>query len=145
MKKRVLDLQDEKPLLDIAGYARSGRMPTPAQRLHIQLTVHRAPEVMVKVSGGSRTLSGVERHMAYIGREGELGLEADVGGHLGGKGFERSLVREWNLDSAALANHTIRSSSPRKPPKLVHNIIFSMPPGTSPKAVLKAVQKLALN
>src|SRR5262249_41560368 len=32
-----------------------------------------------------------------------------------------------------------------KPPRLVHNIIFSMPPGTSVPKVLAAVRKLALN
>jgi len=145
MRKRILDLVDEKPLLDIAAYARKGRLPTPAERLHISLTVHRAPEVMVKVSGGARTLDGVERHMAYIGREGKLGLDVDTEGHVDGKGFERDLVREWDLDVDALQNHTKKSGSTRKPPKLVHNIIFSMPPGTSPGAVLKAVQRLAFN
>ena len=145
MRKRILDLTDEKPLLDIAAFARKGRLPTPAERLHISLTVHRAPEVMVKVSGGARTLSGVERHMAYIGREDKLGLDVDSDGHIGGKGFERDLVRDWDLDVDALQNHTRNSGSTRKPPKLVHNIIFSMPPGTSPRAVLKAVHRLALN
>lgn len=145
MKRRILDLTDEKPLLDVAAFARKGRLPTPAERLHISLTVHRAPEVMVKVSGGARTLSGVERHMAYIGREGKLGLEADSNVHIGGKGFERDLVRDWDLDVDALQNHTRNSGSTRRPPKLVHNVIFSMPPGTSPSAVLKAVQRLALN
>jgi hypothetical protein len=145
MKKRIIDLRDEKPLLDIAAYARAGRLPTPAQRAHIALTVHRALEVMVKVSGGARTLSGVERHMAYIGREGDLGLETDTGAHVGGKGFQRTLVDDWNLDVESLQNHTTYFFGGRKPPKLVHNIIFSMPPGTSASAVLKAVKKLAVN
>jgi len=145
MKKRIIDLRDEKPLLDVAAFARNGRLPTPAEWLHISLTVHRAPEVMVKVSGGARTLSGVERHMAYIGREGTLGLDVDTDGHIGGKGFERELVRDWDLDVDALQNHTRNSGSSRKPPKLVHNIIFSMPPGTSPHAVLRAVKRLASN
>jgi len=52
---------------------------TPQQRQQIALTVRRVPEVMVKVSGGARTLGGVEKHMSYIGREGELGLETDMG------------------------------------------------------------------
>jgi len=102
MRKRILDLADEKPLLDIAAYAQRGRLPTAAERLHISLTVHRAPEVIVKVSGGARTLSGVESHMAYIGREGELGLDVDTDGYVEGKGFERELVRDWNLDVDAL-------------------------------------------
>lgn len=146
MKKRIIDLRDEKPLLDIVSYGRSGRSPTPAQREHIARTVRRVPEVMVKVSGGARTLAGVERHMAYIGREGQLGLEGDAGAPLGGKGFERQLVEDWDLDIEALkrqSEHSIREG--RKPPKLVHNIIFSMPPGTPPQKVLQAVRKLALN
>src|SRR5690242_17150124 len=33
----------------------------------------------------------------------------------------------------------------RRPAKLVHNVIFSMPPGTPPGKLLKAVRKLAEN
>jgi len=83
--------------------------------------------------------------MAYIGREGSIGLDVETDGHIGGKGFERDLVRDWDLDVDALQNHTRYSRSTKKPPKLVHNIIFSMPPGTSPRAVLRAVQRLALS
>jgi hypothetical protein len=70
----------------------------------IVLTVRRVPEVMVKVSGGARTLGGVERHVDYIGREGRLGLEADSGEHLDGKGFERQLTENWDLDLEAHAS-----------------------------------------
>jgi hypothetical protein len=145
MKKRIIDLRSEVPLLDIVSYGRGGRALTTAQREQIALTVRRIPEVMVKVSGGARTLAGVERHVDYIGRKGELGLESDTGSRLGGKGFERQLVEDWDLDVEALKRQSERSIRGRKPPKLVHNIIFSMPPGTSPEKVLNAVQKLALN
>jgi hypothetical protein len=100
---------------------------------------------MVKVSGGARTVGGVERHVDYIGREGRLGLEADTGEHLDGKGFERQLTEDWDLDLEAHERQTERSIRGRKPPKLVHNIIFSMPPGTASHKVLEAVRKLALN
>jgi hypothetical protein len=146
MKKRIIDLRDATPLLDIVSYGRGGRSLTPAQQHHISLTVRRVPEVMVKVSGGARTLAGVERHMAYIGREGKLGLEDDLGSRLDGKGFERNLIEDWDLDIEALKRQTERSiRGGRKPPKLVHNIIFSMPPGTPPQKVLNAVRKLAHN
>jgi hypothetical protein len=146
MKKRTIDLQDSaKPLLDIVSYGRGGKSLTPAQKKHIARTVRRVPEVMVKVSGGARTVGGAERHMDYIGREGRLGLEADTGGHLDGKGFERQLTEDWNLDLEAHECRTERSIRGRKPPKLVHNIIFSMPPGTASNKVLEAVRKLALN
>jgi hypothetical protein len=100
---------------------------------------------MVKVSGGARTLAGVERHMKYIGRKGELGLETDIGTRVGGEMFERHLVEDWDLDIEALNRQSERSNRGRKPVKLVHNIIFSMPPGTPPEKILKAVRKFALN
>jgi hypothetical protein len=147
MKRRIVRLprSDEfGVLLDIVSYGRGGKPLTPAQKEHIGLTVRRVPEVMVKVSGGARTVAGVEQHMDYIGREGNLGLEADTGEHLDGKGFERQLTEDWDLDLEAHESPE-RSIRGRKPPKLVHNIIFSMPPGTTSDKVLRAVRKLALN
>jgi hypothetical protein len=144
MKKRIIDLRDQAPILDIVSYGRGGKSLTPAQKEHISLTVRRVPEVMVKVSGGARTVAGVEQHMDYIGREGKLGLEADTGEHLDGKGFERQLTEDWDLDLEAHESPE-RSIRGRKLPKLVHNIIFSMPPGTPSDKVLWAVRKLALN
>ncbi len=68
MRKRIVDLSfGEQPLLDIGAYARGARVVTPARRLQIALTVHRAPEVMVKVSGGARTVAAVGKHIAYVG------------------------------------------------------------------------------
>jgi hypothetical protein len=115
MKKRVIDLGGAKALFDIVSYGRGGP-PTPAQRRQIMLTVRRAPEVMVKVSGGARTLAGVERHMAYIGREGKLGLEDDLGARLDGKGFERGIIQDWNLDIQALKRQTQHSIQERAAP-----------------------------
>jgi hypothetical protein len=97
MKKRIIDLREE-PLLDIVSYGRGGTSFTAAQHEQIARTVRRVPEVMVKVSGGARTLAGVGQHIDYIGREGKLGLDADTGEHLDGKGFERQLIEDWDLD-----------------------------------------------
>jgi hypothetical protein len=146
MPRRIVDLKgDGKPLLDIAAYARNPRLPlTPSQRLQIALTVHGAPEVMVKVSGGARSLGGVEAHFAYIGRDGELGVETDEGFRLAGKDFQKHFVPDWDLDLQAHRMQDARSiRGARRPPKLVHNIIFSMPPGTPPAKVRKAVRKFA--
>lgn len=144
MKRRVIDLRaSQTPLLDIVSYAR-GRPITPAQHAYIARTVRRVPEVLVKVSGGARTLAGVQRHMKYIEKKGELGLETDMGTRAGGEHFASRLVADWDLDIEALKRYSKRFVR-GKPPKLVHNIIFSMPPGTSAKKVLLAVRKLALN
>jgi hypothetical protein len=143
MKKRLVDLRSERPILDLVSYGRAHRPLTPAQRMHVQLTVHRIPEVMVKVSGGARSLAGVQRHMRYVGRDGTLGMETDTGEHLDGKKFEKALTEDWNLEIEAHELQTERAILGRRIPKLVHNVIFSMPPGTPPKKVLQAVRKLA--
>jgi len=74
MPKRVVDLASQRPLLDIVSYGRRGpggpHSLTAAQRDHIARTVRRTPEVMVKVSGGARTMRRVGKHVDYIGREG---------------------------------------------------------------------------
>jgi hypothetical protein len=137
MTKRVIDLGRGKPLLDIASYGRAG--PASITRAELELidrTVRRSPEVVVKVSGGARTLAGVEGHLRYIGRSGRLALESDSGERVGGKGIESVLIEDWNLDLEARARRTQRSiRTARRPPKLVHNLIFSMPAGTPPKLV----------
>jgi hypothetical protein len=84
--KRVVDLGRQKPLLDVASYGRAGPAHiTRAELEHIERTVRRTPEVLVKVSGGARTLAGVERNLRYIGRSGRLALECDSGVRVGGK------------------------------------------------------------
>jgi hypothetical protein len=145
MTKRTVDLPRGIPLLNVVSYGRAGpRSLSRSQREYIERTARRTPEVVIKVSGGARSLAGVEQSVRYIGRDGKLGLESDTGDRLGMKGFESDLVRDWNLDLEARARYTQRSIRvPRKPPKLVHNLIFSMPPGTPSQLVLKAVRKLA--
>jgi hypothetical protein len=144
--RRVIDLGSSGALLDLHSYGRAGRPLTPKQARTIALTVGRAPEVMVKVSGGARTLGGVQAHFAYIGREGELGVEYDYGTRVAGKGFEKQLALDWDLDLLAHRRQDARSiTGKRRSPKLVHNLIFSMPPGTSPQKVLAAVRKFAVN
>jgi hypothetical protein len=83
--------------------------------------------------------------MKYIGRDGQLGLETDNGESWGGKGFQRELIEDWDLLIDSRRRQTERSIRGGRAPKLVHNLIFSMPPGTDPKKVLDAVRMLAMN
>jgi hypothetical protein len=99
---------------------------------------------MVKVSGGARTVRGVGQHVDYIGREGELGVETDDEERLRGEAFEKALLKDWRLDLDAQQARALYSGTPgRKTPKLVHNIVLSMPAGTPPDKLLKAVRKFA--
>lgn len=146
-KRRIVDLGTETPLLDVASYGRRGpghRPLSKAEIAHVSRTIRRVPEVMIKVSGGARTLRGVGQHLDYIGREGRGEVENDDGERLRGRGFEKELLESWDLDLEAHRRHTERAiAAGRKPPKLVHNVVFSMPKGTPPEKVLRAVQVFA--
>lgn len=149
MPRRPINLAGQ-PLLDISSYARRGpgrrdRL-SPAEIDRIARTVRRTPEVMVKVlSRGGQDLKAVRRHLDYLRdrKEGELAIETDDGDRLRGPGVSKSLVEDWNLD---LQEHRQRSDLDgrgRHSTKLVHKLIFSMPPGTPPQKVLEAVKNFA--
>lgn len=145
---RTFRLPKEEPLLNIASYARGGPRAadrlTPSQVEQIRLTVNRAPEAVVKVlPHASNDLKAVGRHLDYIGRQGHLSLEGDDGERLQGR-IGKALLEDWNLkldDVRRTGN--LASLRSRKPPKLVHKLMFSMPPGTPPQKVLAAVRNFA--
>jgi len=147
MARSPINLGSGGALLDLRSFGRGAKVSlTPRQARTIAQTVRRAPEVMVKVSGGARTLAGVQQHFAYIGRDGELGVEVDHGFNLAGRNSAKKLALDWDLDLVAHRRQDERSiTGKRRSPKLVHNLIFSMPPGTPAKKVLGAVRKLAVN
>ena len=52
--------------------SRGVRIPTPdGVRREVRLSVKRAPQVMVKVTGGGRGMAVIRAHMNYIDREGD--------------------------------------------------------------------------
>jgi hypothetical protein len=87
---------------------------------------------------------GVRQHLDYIGREGELEIETDDGRLVRKHGFERQVIEDWDLDLEEQKGSRRRAITTRvKPPKLVHNVVFSMPAGTPPEKVRAAVRKFA--
>jgi len=147
MRKRVVDLRTERPLLDIASFGRGGteRKLTPSEVDYVARTARRVPEVMIKVSGGARTLQGVGAHFDYIGRQGLGEIETDTGERLNERGFEKDLMLDWDLDLGVRRRHTDRAiARGRKAPKLVHNLIFSMPNGTPSDKLAAAVRAFAV-
>lgn len=132
------------PLFDIASYARGGpghrdRL-APAELERISRTVHRTPEVVVKVfAKGSTKLASLARHVDYIGRRGKLALETDEGERLQSRDIADTLIDQWNLD---LEDHRrsadLCASKGRKPPKLAHKLVLSMPAGTPAQGVRRA-------
>ena len=48
-------------------------------RSRIEATVRRAPQVMVKVTGGGRGMKAIAAHFRYISKNGRLPIEDDRG------------------------------------------------------------------
>jgi hypothetical protein len=136
------------PWLEIASHGRRGtRQPaafTRAQLDQIALTVRRAPEVMVKVSGGGRSSGAVAAHLRYIGRHGKIDIETDEGERLSGTSAARSITDDWMLGEEHFGHgaggDAVRGSGPSK---LVHNIVLSMPAKTAPEKLLAAARAFA--
>jgi hypothetical protein len=148
MPKRLIQLEG-RPLFDIASHARPGSSRrdclSPGEIEQITLTVRRAPEVMVKVlTRGGQDLKAIGRHLSYLNRGGDLDIETDDGERMRGEGVESDLLSDWDLE---LEEDRRRSKlgprEDRRPPKMVHKLMFSMPPGTPPLKVLEAVKRFA--
>ncbi len=137
-RRRTVDLRGPaQPLLDVISYGRSGHLDR-IQLEQIARTVRGVPEVMVKVTGGGRSVDAVVEHLGYIGKRGKLEMETEDGQRVQGRGRERQLVNDWDL--ALDANETRWGRSGRRSPKLVHQVMFSMPRATSPDKLLEAVR-----
>lgn len=141
--------RDRQPALDIVSYGRRGpghpAVFTPAQLAQIARTVRRTPEVMVKVSGGGSTPGAVAGHFQYVSRNGELDMETGDGDRVHGTDEVKSLVEDWGLDLDAMTDRdNYRKRGGRTPtPKLVHNIVLSMPARTPPEKLLDASRAFA--
>ena len=145
-KRRTLTLaRDPQAMaLDIVSYGRRGpsapNVLSASQVAQVERTVRGAPEVIVKVSGGGKEVGAVKAHFEYIDRHGKLEIETDDGQLLKGKGAADELLRDWNLDVAGVKR--VGAASLRAP-KMVHNIVLSMPAQSPPEKVLKAAQHFA--
>lgn len=150
MAKRMVCLtrSSRDMALDIVSYGRRGPGGTlrlgQGQIEQIQRTVGRTAEVMVKVSGGGRDSSAVGAHLSYIGRHGKLAVETDEGLTLQGKDAAKEITADWQLDLCR-SQYRPKPAEGQKDsrPKLVHNIVLSMPAGTPPQKVLAAAKTFA--
>lgn len=148
MPKRSARDREGQPLLDVVSLARavreSGNRLTLEQVEQIRRTVHRSPEAVVKVlPRASSDLKAVGNHLNYISRNGEVELETDDGERVK-HASQEWLTEDWDLDIDDVRRQSaLRATRSGKPPKLVHKLMFSMPPGTPPDRVLGAVRNFA--
>ncbi len=146
MTRRVSRLtRADRPLLDIFSAARRGppERLSPPQIEEIRRTARRAPEVMVKVTGGARTLRALAAHIDYIVHEGEVELISDHGERVSADSQDEFLAT-WHLElSAGQYRSKPSARSAGSGIKLVHNVVLAMPAGTPPDKVLAAAKQFA--
>ncbi|MCA1544676.1 MULTISPECIES: relaxase/mobilization nuclease domain-containing protein [Bradyrhizobium] len=121
---------------DIPDQAAPGRL-TPAMRAKLERIVRRAPEVMVKITGRTKSVAHLKSHLAYITRNGELDAETEQGATLAGRSGLKDLQQRWE-DDASLDGKRRRDGS------LSINIILSMPAGTDAVAVKDSARAFAI-
>lgn len=140
--------RSEPPFLELFSAGRAGPARrdhfTPSQIAQIARTVRRTPEVMVKVTGGGTSSRALAAQVSYIGRHGELEIETDDGERIKGKEAQRAALETWRLDLTPGQYRRQRNGEPpKRPVKLVHNIVLSMPAPTPPEKVLAAARSFA--
>jgi hypothetical protein len=82
-----------KPQPKMGGDA--ARVRAAAIRKRIEATVvRRAPQVMVKVTGGGRGMKAIAAHFRYISKNGQLEIEDQRGETMRGKDTLRDLADE---------------------------------------------------
>jgi len=104
-------------------------------RAGLRAVVFRAPEVMVKVTGGGRGMGAIKAHLSYISRRGELALENDRGEEIRGKEDLAGLAEEWQLGGGFIPAVSHRREA--------FHVMLSMPPETEARAVLASARAFA--
>ncbi|MDP4573466.1 relaxase/mobilization nuclease domain-containing protein [Pseudomonas sp. LPH60] len=109
-----------------------------ATREKFERTVKKAPEVMVKISGGGKNMRQIKAHMDYISRNGEVEIEDENGQTYLGKEDVRDVRDAW-------AKGKIGIPDQGEERKEAFNIVLSMPPGTNRQAVKDAARSFAMS
>ena len=112
-----------------------GQSRAMAIRSRIEATVRRAPQVMVKVTGGGRGMAAIRAHFRYISKNGRLGIEDDRGVVERAKEAVKDIERQWQFGGAYIGEEGRRREA--------FNVMLSMPRGTDPLVVQKAAREFA--
>ena len=108
-------------------------------RKRIEATVvRRAPQVMVKVTGGGRGMKAIAAHFRYISKNGRLEIEDQVAETSRGKEGLRDLVDEWRFGGSLIPDGAEPGNR-----REAYNIMLSMPCGTDPISVARAAREFA--
>jgi Relaxase/Mobilisation nuclease domain len=126
-----------KPQPRLSGDA--ARLRAAAIRRRIEATVvRRAPQVMVKVTGGGRGMKAIAAHFRYISKNGRLEIEDQRGETMRGKDTLRDLADEWRFGGSLIPDDAEPGHR-----REAYNIMLSMPRGTDPLSVQRAAREFA--
>jgi hypothetical protein len=116
--------------------ALAARQRAAAIRERIEATVvRRAPQVMVKVTGGGRGMKAIAAHFRYISTNGRLEIEDERGQTMRGKDALRELADDWRYGGSLIEDASNRREA--------FNIMLSMPRGTDPASVQWGAREFA--
>ena len=128
---RVVKVRPQPKLSGIASRQRAA-----AIRERIEATVvRRAPQVMVKVTGGGRGMKAIAAHFRYISKNGRLDIEDERGETKRGKDTLHELADDWRFGGTLIDDVGDRREA--------FNIMLSMPRGTDPLIVQRAAREFA--
>ena len=131
---RIVKTPSQPKLGAIAARQRAARL-----RQRIEATVvRRAPQVMVKVTGGGRGMKAIAAHFRYISKNGRLDIEDERGETLRGKYTLHDLADDWRFGGTLIDD--IAEPGQRRE---AFNIMLSMPRGADPLVVQKAAREFA--
>lgn len=105
-------------------------------RARLKAVANKAPEVMVKISGGGTGMAKIKDHFDYISRNGQLEIEDEQGNITKGRADLEDIKEAWQYGGM---NRIEDEGTKRQ----AFNIVFSMPQGTPPEAVWRAVRDFA--
>lgn len=133
---RVRSRAQDRKGKNIAGgrYSKPEPIKKPAGREKLAATVRKAPEVMVKISGGGKDMRSIKAHMDYISRNGDVELEDEQARVHQGKEDVRAVRDDWRGGGIPYEDGKKREA---------FNIVLSMPPGTDRTSVKIAARAFA--
>jgi len=107
-----------------------------AIRARIEATVvGRAPQVMVKVTGGGRGMKAIAAHFRYISKSGRLPIEDERGQLSHGRDAVREMIDDWRLGGSLIPEIGHRREA--------FNVMLSMPRGVDALTVQRAAREFA--
>jgi hypothetical protein len=105
-------------------------------RSRIVATVtRRAPQVIVKVTGGGRGMAAIAAHFRYISKNGRLEIEDDRQMTHHGREAVGDLLEQWRYGGSLIGEVSHRREA--------FNVMLSMPAGTRPEFVRQAAREFA--